>query len=80
MNGMGHDGAKCMSRKAFDDNVNANNSNMKLSSTLFNGLLLCVDSMSRSRGRDASSHTALIQINLNWCYAGQVLLLGKEKQ
>ena len=36
--------------------------------------------MSRLRGRDVSSHTALIQTNLNGYHTGQVLLLGKEKQ
>ena len=45
-----------------------------------NRLLLCIDSMSLLRGRDSSSHTALIQTNLNGNYAGQVLSLSKDER
>ena len=79
MNEMGCDGAKDMLHNLFDDNNNDNNSGMKLLSTSSNRLSSRIDSMSRLRGRDESSHATLIQTNLNGHHA-QVLLLGKDKQ
>ena len=80
MNEMGHGGAKDMLNDLFYDDANANDRDIKLSSKQSNGLSLHVDSMSRLRGRDASTNAALIQTNLNVHHAGQLLFLGKEKQ
>ena len=79
MNEMGHDSMKHMLRDLFDNNTHDNYSSMKLSSTSSNELLLHVDSMSRLCGRDVSSHTTLIQTNLNGHHDSHVLLLDKEK-
>ena len=80
MNGMKHNGMKHMLNDLFDDNTNANNSGMNLSSTSSNRLLLHANSMSRLPTRYLSIYTALIQTNLNGHHASQVFLLNKEKQ
>ena len=54
---------------SFDDNANNDDSGVKLPSTSSNGSFPCNDFMSRLCGRDASSHTPLIQTKLNGHHA-----------
>jgi len=79
---MWYNSTKDMLVDLFDNNNDAQGSNsvVKLSSTSSNGLLLHADSMSRLRGRDISSHTAIMQTTLDGYHTGQVLLQSKDKQ